>query len=83
MKALRLLVIVLILVHGHEIEPVLLLRVWSEEFHFPVAKCPEEPLIPDIAHPVQCKLCVTFLEQDWFDCDVVRLGGSAVIVHKS
>lgn len=42
----------LILMHTHEIEPILLLRTRLIEFHFTIPKGPKEALVSHIAHAV-------------------------------
>jgi hypothetical protein len=68
---------------GHQIEPIALLGIWSEELHSSVAEGTEEALVSDIAHAVQRELRMPFLEENGFDRDIIRLGGAAVVVHQT
>jgi len=38
--------------YTHQVEPVVLLRAWLEEFDLSVSERPKEPLISDITHAI-------------------------------
>ena len=52
----------LVLMDTHEVEPVVLLPAGLEEFDFVVTKCPEQSLISNIAHTIQSKFGLAFLQ---------------------
>jgi hypothetical protein len=67
--------------HAHEIEPVILLSTRLKELHVAVTERAEEPLISDIAHAIQSKLGVAFLEKDWLYGNAIRFGCSSVVIQ--
>lgn len=74
---------ILILMDAHQIEPILLLCAWLEEFDLAIAKCPEQTLIPYIAHAVQSELGLSFLQQDRLDHNIVGFRCSTVVVDQT
>lgn len=74
---------VLVLVDAHEVEPILLLRARPIELDLSITKGAKEPLIPNIAHPIQSKLGSTFLQQNGLDKNIVRLWCPSVVIDES
>ena len=69
--------------NAHQIEPVLLLCPRLVELDFTVSESPEQALIPYVAHSIERKLCIAFLQQDRLYLDVVGFRGPSVVVDKS
>lgn len=69
--------------NAHEIEPVLLLCAGPEKLYFPISEGSVQPLIPHIAHTVQCKLSVSLLQQHRLDLDVICFGSTSVVVDEA
>ncbi len=70
----------LVLMHRHKIEPIALLRVWSEELDFSISERSKHSFISDIAHAVERELGAAFLQENWLHLDVVGFGRPPVVV---
>ena len=68
---------------AHDIKPVAFLRSRLEELDLAIPKRPKEPLVSDIAHAIECKLSLTFLQKHWLYENVVRLRGPSVVIEQS
>ena len=68
--------------HTQEIEPIRALGAWPKELDLAVSKRPEEPLVAHVAHAEERELSAAFLEEHWFDLDVVRFVRAAVVVDE-
>lgn len=64
-------VYLLVLVHAHQIKPIVLLRSRLVEFDFAIAECAIQSFIADIAHAVKRKLCPALLQQHRLDGNVI------------
>ena len=73
----------LILVDAHEIKPIVLLGSRLEKFDFSVTKRPEQTLVPNVAHAIEGQLCVSFLQEDGLDLDIVRFESSSIVVDQA
>jgi len=52
----------LVLMHTHQVEPVVLLLTRLEELDFAIPKSAEKSFVSHIAHSVQCKLSASLLQ---------------------
>ena len=68
---------------AHDIEPVGFLHSWLEELDLAIPKCPKEPLVSDIAHAIERKLGLAFLQKHRLDKDVIRFWGSSVVIEQT
>ena len=76
-------VCVVILMYAEEIEPVVLLHARLEELDTSISPGSKEAFVTDIAETVQCELCISLLEEDGLDLDVVGFRGAAVVVDET
>lgn len=73
----------LVLVHAHEIEPLIFVRTRLEELDVSVTKCAKQPLVSHIAHAIEGKLRAPFLKENRLYGNAVRLGRSSVVVDQA
>jgi len=68
--------------NAHKVEPVLLLSAWPEKLYFPISEGSIQPLVPHVAHAIQCKLSLSLLQQHRLDLNVICFGSTSVVVDK-
>lgn len=69
--------------YAQDIEPVILLHAGLEECDVVVLERPEETLVANVAHTIQRKLCTAFLQQHWFDLELVCFRHLAIVVDEA
>lgn len=68
---------------AHQVEPVLLLSSRLEKLDLSIPESSKQSFIPDITHPIQGKLSLSFLKENRFDHYVIGFRGPSIVVYES